>query len=302
MLTSTPAHASFHALPKHRCTEQVHVAEFSPYNDIRWSKNDYLAWGGESRVTILKRAVDSAERWMYTEEQTVPTGSPVKAIAWAPITKANFCLVALCANRKIYHIRDEEQIGLPMHHQDDVNDVAISFMSDDLVASVSDDRTLRIHDISTSDLITIHLTSPGTSVQFNAYMPETVLVAERCGAIRMWDYNTRTMVFSLHEITETVGGGVVRGLRGVEWCPGHANEIGAVVSDKWQIWKLDNQAPVHLPYAVGDAHTQGAKGFRWARDTSHALAFAVFTDTPERSGSSGDMVTVLKMFPEPNSK
>lgn len=134
----------------------------------------------------------------------------------------------------MYVKKDDEHENIPFEgHKNHVN--SCCFFGDQeklLIASTGDDAQCKIWDVKTkSEFLSLPLKSAGMAVKTHAENPWLVLVAEKCGDIKIYDIRSRSVAFNCL---------LDDPLLAVDWNPHNIEQIGATCGNRWYIWKCDN--------------------------------------------------------------
>ncbi|XP_049850994.1 nucleoporin Nup37-like [Schistocerca gregaria] len=277
-------------------TGTLEVASFSMPISVECSPFEasfhLLAYGVDSSVNVLRRTSD-VPRHVAPDDRRGPgcaielfqfdrvTGfiapSRVLTMAWSPRTicpisdaeessvSTRLELCVACDDRFVYHYCVSEtgrkQVQL-LEQPEYVNDIAFRPAESEggvcfHVALVGDHRTAQLWNLETKQLVdTIFLGSPGVSVRLSAHAPNTLFVAEQCGAIKFIDIRSKVIQNSVFA-KETP-------LTSADWNTRNPSWFGASVGQKWALWNLDPRIGVPHHTAFGPPNSACSNRFRWS--------------------------------------
>lgn len=169
---------------------------------------------------------------------------------------------------------------LDVEHEDFINDCC--FLNDSTLATVSDDRTVRLSDIqrvipagSHSSSRVVHLSSPGVSVRPLSWNPKLLMICELAGTVQIFDIRTPAATTdkfamslshsSFSGSNKTTSSSLFRFID-AEPTPAYESNnehlIGAVSLHHWHMF--DVRKPQGT-IASNDCSPSGARHFRWCR-------------------------------------
>ncbi|EEB06251.1 NUP37 family WD repeat protein [Schizosaccharomyces japonicus yFS275] len=265
--------------------------EVFPYT-IKWalpgsSQPDIFAVGHETGITFYKpTAKPSTGAWPFRQLFTVATGLPTLHLAFyahktAPDSSENgeenssctLSIACACQDNSVRliftqdaEITSQHTFGGTSGHQNFVNDVDIieiysadQTLDEHVIASVGDDNTLIVWRVSDNGpvLAGYTLASPGVSVRFCRSDARRLLVGERNGQVRVFDWtssgasassSTADEVMEIEDsqrpwiVSLSASGVQVNAadtLGSAEWSGEHQNSILAMCKNgNWSCWEL----------------------------------------------------------------
>jgi len=148
-------------------------------------------------------------------------------------------------------------------HKGYINAIANSLDDTDSVASVGDDNTCRVWQLSrpTEQPICFMLTSPGMAVCWHANDPGKILVAEKRGILRFYSTVSQRAFMSL-ECGHSP-------LVDADWSLTNELRVAVLAGTDWFIF--DTSRSSH-PLENKQAHSEGGRSISWSRSHDHLLA------------------------------
>ncbi|XP_071791981.1 nucleoporin Nup37-like [Asterias amurensis] len=266
------------------CKDVVTCVEFCPYE----AASQLIAFGGQLRINVGACRFQEEDKTVagfdYKHLRDFHHDTQVVAISWSPETSLEVLprCIRFCTAGADYKIRlfssdmkEQDVMELFEGHSDHINDVAFEPTEGQLIASVSDDHTCRVWDMEGSQKICFALKAAGMSARWNSQDPMKLMVAEKRGTIRFYDLVNQQPIMSLD------AGHVM--LKSADWCPCDPTRVGAAVEGEWMIWDItrSSRSEDHQ-----QAHTEGARQFRWSRVNENLFA---------TTGRPGNQVKIFHM-------
>eukprot|EP00008_Paramoeba_atlantica_P005441 CAMPEP_0201491250 /NCGR_PEP_ID=MMETSP0151_2-20130828/29134_1 /ASSEMBLY_ACC=CAM_ASM_000257 /TAXON_ID=200890 /ORGANISM="Paramoeba atlantica, Strain 621/1 / CCAP 1560/9" /LENGTH=354 /DNA_ID=CAMNT_0047877521 /DNA_START=38 /DNA_END=1102 /DNA_ORIENTATION=- len=218
----------------------------------------------------------------HSSSHSIPTGGSeikeeaswnfdgdVTGMAWSPRSSLKgAAAIEFCTfvEDKLYYLskRPEgseirEYLGT---HSIFVNDATFSSLSPSHVASVGDDRKLKIWDLHSEKSMTYRTKSNGVSVRWYEDSSQSLLfIAEESGAITLRDLRVDSDAPSLQFRQSLSAADFVRGM---DWNESFPSWIGAVGGNKWLIWDLKKgSAPLQTEEVNLRLPNQSLTSFAW---------------------------------------
>ncbi|XP_076057673.1 nuclear pore complex protein Nup37 [Oratosquilla oratoria] len=239
------------ALYSIKTRERVYAVQFSPYE---WSKS-LLAVALPSSVAVYSvkfKEETSTDEIDCKLEWESHIESEAMCLAWSPATSLRIlpkCL-QLAVAKTDHHISiltsdlDEANTVMDLRgHNDYINCIAYSGDNGTNIASVSDDHSVRVWNVTTREEVAkFLLTSPGMSVKFHADDSDVILVGEKSGAVRIYSISSASATLSLHCSPP---------LLGTDWVSASPTVIVGACSRGICVWNLSNQQPKTEVLQVG---------------------------------------------------
>lgn len=217
------------------------------------------------------------------EQLTQIKASSVRSFAWSPQTSLlvhpvgiSFCTASLDCQVHLYKLNSKHEVTKSVigEHTSFVNDVAFEPLRWELVASVGDDKKLRVWSSDVDRIANdrsvegvFPLTARGMSVKWNISDPGKLIVAQVNGLIRMYDAAISPIQPILSLETPTANSST--GLFACDWSIANPVLIGAVIGENWNVWDVSKSM---LPEASGKAHPSHAIAFRWSVTDENVFA------------------------------
>jgi len=256
-----------HIIPVH---DNVSAVEFSPFD---WSSS-FLAVGTNSRVIVynckFKEEFPEIEDFCYEVLREFNRGSKVRCITWSP--EASSYKIPKCAkfaaagdDMNIHLImsdlKNDDSVVVIEGHQDYINSITFEPEHGTLLASTSDDHTCRIWNLDGTLKTTLTLNSPGMAVCWHKEDSGKIMVAQKNGIIRFYNFDREQPIMSL-DCRQTP-------LMSADWCPGNNLKVGGVAASSWFVWDISRSSQ---PQDSNQIHTDGAIEFRWCPNNQNLFA------------------------------
>ncbi|XP_013381292.1 nucleoporin Nup37 [Lingula anatina] len=248
----------------------VQVVEFSPFE---WSSN-LLAVGTTSRVIVgscrFQEEDKEVDGLQFEQLRDFHHGPRVTAIAWSPQTALAIIprilrLVTAGGDRILRlfksDLKNEDAVQLLEGHTDYVNDVVFEPEKGDQLASVSDDHTCRVWDLSGVQKASFPLGSAGMSIKWHPMDSLKIMVGEKNGTIRFYNLLSQQPLLSLDCTSKP--------LRSADWCLGDALKVAVMGAGDLLIFDTSRSS---LPVEKKPIFSEGGKQALWCKSNPNIVA------------------------------
>ncbi|KAK7477626.1 hypothetical protein BaRGS_00031104 [Batillaria attramentaria] len=252
------------------CQEVVRCVEFSP---LQWSCQ-LLAIGTATKVSVVSCRFQEEDAevdgLVHTPVRDVQMDRGVACLAWSPKTSLNtlpkvLCFAAGCDdyNVRVFtsDLKERDEIQEFQGHTDFINAVTFDPGEGNHVASTGDDLTCRVWDSVGQSQAVFKLTEPGMAVHWHSDEPLKLMVGQKDGLIRFFSLDNHQPIMSL-----SCG---VSPLMDCDWSRHNSLLVGAVAGTDWIVFDTSVSS---MPLEQRQAHTEGARCFRWSRCHESLLA------------------------------
>lgn len=256
------------------CHDIANVVEFAPYD---WCPT-LLAVGTNSRVSIYQCVFDQekeepdGEEFVWRSIYDFQNGCHVTAVSWSPETsfmtreREDFIRFAVAGSDKKIKIvsanlKGDNQLQMCEGHTDFINSIAYTPDTGDGLVSTGDDHTCRMWNEDGEQEGCFQLSAPGMSVCVHDKDPGKVLVAQKNGVIKIFSLALQRQIMSLDCCQAP--------LMSADWSFTNEDFVAAVAGTEWLIFQISRSSQ---PLERRQAHTEGCRDIKWARNQSTLLA------------------------------
>lgn len=229
------------------------------------SKCCLLAVGTASSVTVFSVTLPDESNERQTMEASPMEASVVQEfehsaalqnIAWSPSTsfmpepvRIRFATASLDNEVRIFTSDlTEGEVNVLSGHRGPVNAVAFEQQTGEALASVGDDNSCRIWGLDGAQQARIALRSAGTAVVWHPEELGKLLVAEKCGTLRLYNAMSGQPLMSM----EVGQPGI---LLAADWCPVNSQLLVAAVGNHCYLWETARSS---RPLDHKPLHSNGA--------------------------------------------
>ncbi|XP_063403553.1 nucleoporin Nup37-like [Mytilus trossulus] len=256
------------------CHDIANVVEFAPYE---WCST-LLAVGTNSRVSIYQCVFDQekeepdGEEFEWRSIFDFQNGFRVTSISWCPETtfmtreKEDFIRFAIGGSDKKIKIvsanlKGDNTCQICEGHTDFINSIAYIPDTAGELVSTGDDNTLRLWNKEGEQQGCFQLSAPGMSVCVHEREPGKVIVAQKNGIIKIFSLALQRQIMSLDCCQAP--------LMSADWSYMNEDFVVAACGTEWLIFQMSRSSQ---PLERRQAHTEGCKHVKWARNQQTLLA------------------------------
>lgn len=188
----------------------------------------------------------------------------VNCLAWSPVSNVKHLprsiIIATGTKTGIINVytadlKDEAVESSLEGHTDCVNAICFEPIEGQELASVSDDHSCKVWDVSNGDIIvSFPLQYPGVSVCWHPDQPGKLMAAELGGRLRFYNIPLKQAILSIdckkHSLTSA------------DWCWLNHSKVGASAEMEWYLWDITRSA---YPLDSQQAHSGGCRKLLWSK-------------------------------------